>query len=147
MGLHYSTEDKVNLFADSLESSFQENPESYCRVPSIADSRTTNSKLWRIVKKINKEQEQCEESNSVIDTNGQGLLTARTSASNGLLDLTKSPGPDGIFGRMLENLGHRGKLRLLDIINLSWKIGRLPAEWKRAIIIPIKKAGKKQLVS
>ncbi|GFX84207.1 RNA-directed DNA polymerase from mobile element jockey [Trichonephila clavipes] len=27
MGLHYSTEDKVNLFADSLESSFQENPE------------------------------------------------------------------------------------------------------------------------
>ncbi|GFY16473.1 RNA-directed DNA polymerase from mobile element jockey [Trichonephila clavipes] len=32
------------------------------------DSRTTNSKLWRIVKKIIKEQEQCEESNSVIDT-------------------------------------------------------------------------------
>ncbi|GFW83465.1 histone-lysine N-methyltransferase SETMAR [Trichonephila clavipes] len=32
------------------------------------DSRTTNSKLWRIVKKNNKEQEQCEESNSVIDT-------------------------------------------------------------------------------
>ncbi|GFU93157.1 RNA-directed DNA polymerase from mobile element jockey [Trichonephila clavipes] len=32
------------------------------------DSRTTNSKLWRIVKKINKEQEQCEESNSVIET-------------------------------------------------------------------------------
>ncbi|GFU88604.1 putative RNA-directed DNA polymerase from transposon BS [Trichonephila clavipes] len=29
MGLHYSTEDKVNLFADSLESSFQENPEPY----------------------------------------------------------------------------------------------------------------------
>ncbi|GFU93810.1 probable RNA-directed DNA polymerase from transposon BS [Trichonephila clavipes] len=58
------------------------------------------------------------------------------------LDMTKSPGPDGVFGRMLENLGHRGKLRLLDTINLSWKIGRLPAEWKRAIIIPIKKAGK-----
>ncbi|GFV33747.1 probable RNA-directed DNA polymerase from transposon BS [Trichonephila clavipes] len=43
---------------------------------------------------------------------------------------------------MLENLGHRGKLRLLDIINLYWKLGRLPAEWKRATIIPIKKAGK-----
>ncbi|GFS54446.1 hypothetical protein TNIN_289661 [Trichonephila inaurata madagascariensis] len=27
MGLHYSTEDKVALFADSLESFFQENPE------------------------------------------------------------------------------------------------------------------------
>ncbi|GFW89355.1 probable RNA-directed DNA polymerase from transposon BS [Trichonephila clavipes] len=157
------------------------------------DSRTTNSKLWRIVKKINKEQEQCEESNSVIDTNGQ-VFPDDKAAANGLavyyqetskfsedksvmkrakniihgcrtsdvgdqglsrdfsqqelllamafLDLTKSPGPDGVFGRMLENLGHRGKLRLLDIINLSWKIGHLPAEWKRAIIIPIKKAGK-----
>ncbi|GFY47444.1 putative RNA-directed DNA polymerase from transposon BS [Trichonephila inaurata madagascariensis] len=29
MGLHYRTEDKVDLFADSLESSFQENPEPY----------------------------------------------------------------------------------------------------------------------
>ncbi|GFY63747.1 RNA-directed DNA polymerase from mobile element jockey [Trichonephila inaurata madagascariensis] len=29
MGLHYSTEDKIDLFADSLESSFQENPEPY----------------------------------------------------------------------------------------------------------------------
>ncbi|GFV89324.1 hypothetical protein TNCV_4151441 [Trichonephila clavipes] len=29
MGLHYSTQDKVDLFADSLESSFQENPEPY----------------------------------------------------------------------------------------------------------------------
>ncbi|GFU88488.1 probable RNA-directed DNA polymerase from transposon X-element [Trichonephila clavipes] len=160
------------------------------------DSRTTNSKLWRIVKKINKEQEQCEESNSVIDTNGQ-VFPDDKAAANGLavyyqetsklvftsedksvmkrakniihgcrtsdvgdqglsrdfsqqelllamafLDMTKSPGPDGVFGRMLENLGHRGKLRLLGIINLSWKIGRLPAEWKRAIIIPIKKAGK-----
>ncbi|GFY78783.1 uncharacterized protein TNIN_452901 [Trichonephila inaurata madagascariensis] len=28
-GLHYSTEGKVNLFADPLESSFQENPEPY----------------------------------------------------------------------------------------------------------------------
>ncbi|GFY48937.1 hypothetical protein TNIN_200571 [Trichonephila inaurata madagascariensis] len=27
MGLYYSTEDKVDLFSDSLESSFQENPE------------------------------------------------------------------------------------------------------------------------
>ncbi|GFY32582.1 hypothetical protein TNCV_673371 [Trichonephila clavipes] len=27
MGFHYSIEDKINLFADSPESSFQENPE------------------------------------------------------------------------------------------------------------------------
>ncbi|GFR11705.1 putative RNA-directed DNA polymerase from transposon BS [Trichonephila clavata] len=60
-----------------------------------------------------------------------------------MLDLTKSPGPDGIFGQMLENLGQLGKQRLVDLFNLSWKTGRLPADWKRATIIPIKKAGKK----
>ncbi|KAF8778897.1 hypothetical protein HNY73_015578 [Argiope bruennichi] len=38
---------------------------------SNLDLRTNNSRLWRIVKSINKEQEQYEESNSVIDTNGQ----------------------------------------------------------------------------
>ncbi|GFX94225.1 uncharacterized protein TNCV_4292701 [Trichonephila clavipes] len=47
------------------------------------DSRTTNSKLGRIVKKINKEQEQCEESNSVIDTNGQ-VFPDDKAAANGL---------------------------------------------------------------
>ncbi|GFU87037.1 uncharacterized protein TNCV_1586251 [Trichonephila clavipes] len=47
------------------------------------DSRTTNSKLWRIVKKINKEQELCEESNSVIDTNGQ-VFPDDKAAANGL---------------------------------------------------------------
>ncbi|GFY27229.1 probable RNA-directed DNA polymerase from transposon BS [Trichonephila clavipes] len=50
---------------------------------TIGNSRTTNSKLWRIVKKINKEQEQCEESNSVIDTNGQ-VFPDDKAAANGL---------------------------------------------------------------
>ncbi|GFX63651.1 putative RNA-directed DNA polymerase from transposon BS [Trichonephila clavipes] len=60
-----------------------------------------------------------------------------------MLDLTKYPGPDGIFGRILENLGQLGKQRLVDLVNLSWKTGRLPADWKRATIITFKKAGKK----
>ncbi|GFU69750.1 hypothetical protein TNCV_1221381 [Trichonephila clavipes] len=39
-----------------------------------------------------------------------------------LLDLKKSPGPDFLYGQMLKNLDTRGKQRLVDIINLSWKI-------------------------
>ncbi|GFV27016.1 probable RNA-directed DNA polymerase from transposon BS [Trichonephila clavipes] len=79
------------------------------------DSRTTNSKLWRIVKKINKAQEKCEESNSVIDTNRQ-VFHDDKAAANGLAAYYQET----------------SKL----------KIGRLPAEWKRVTIIPIKKAGK-----
>ncbi|GFV76189.1 RNA-directed DNA polymerase from mobile element jockey [Trichonephila clavipes] len=58
-----------------------------------------------------------------------------------MLDLTKSPGPIGIFSQMLEHLSQLGKQRLVDLVHLSWKTGRLPADWKRANIIPIKKAG------
>ncbi|GFT51697.1 hypothetical protein TNCV_2421521 [Trichonephila clavipes] len=44
MGLHYSTEDKVNLFADSLESSFQENSEPYD--DDFIDQVEENRKLY-----------------------------------------------------------------------------------------------------
>ncbi|GFU20847.1 RNA-directed DNA polymerase from mobile element jockey [Trichonephila clavipes] len=58
------------------------------------------------------------------------------------MDLRKSPGPDGIHGFMIGHLGPHGMQKLLDIFNFSWKIGRLPHDWKRAIIIPILKPGK-----
>ncbi|UYV82775.1 K02A2.6-like [Cordylochernes scorpioides] len=37
-------------------------------------------------------------------------------------DLNKTPGPDGIHGQMISNLGKNGKERLLDIFNNSWKL-------------------------
>ncbi|GFU80275.1 probable RNA-directed DNA polymerase from transposon BS [Trichonephila clavipes] len=58
------------------------------------------------------------------------------------MDLRKSPGPDGIHGFMIGHLGPHGIQKLLDIFNFSWKIGRLPRDWKRATIIPILKPGK-----
>ncbi|UYV62764.1 hypothetical protein LAZ67_2001852 [Cordylochernes scorpioides] len=41
-------------------------------------------------------------------------------------DLNKTPGPDGIHGQMISNLGKNGKEKLLDIFNNSWKTGKLP---------------------
>ncbi|GFU55600.1 putative RNA-directed DNA polymerase from transposon BS [Nephila pilipes] len=144
---------------------------------SKIDSRSSDSKLWKLVKNIHKEQEQFATCNSVRDAAGQaypddksaanGLATHYQSSSRfnfsfmnrsilkrarnvihgcrssdfgdpmlakpfssqdfllalALLDLKKSPGPDGLHSQMLENLGTRGKQRLLRIINLSWKIG------------------------
>ncbi|GFV08145.1 uncharacterized protein TNCV_4786901 [Trichonephila clavipes] len=66
-------------YMDSVDQNLTSNPFTN----DLEDSRTTNSKLWRIVKKINKEQEQCEESNSVIDTNGQ-VFPDDKAAANGL---------------------------------------------------------------
>ncbi|UYV65173.1 hypothetical protein LAZ67_3003451 [Cordylochernes scorpioides] len=52
-------------------------------------------------------------------------------------DLNNTPGPDGIHGRMISNLGKIGKERLLNIFNNSWKTGKLPQDCKNATIIPI----------
>ncbi|UYV79718.1 hypothetical protein LAZ67_18000422 [Cordylochernes scorpioides] len=57
-------------------------------------------------------------------------------------DLNKTPGPDGIHGRMISNLDKIGKERLLNIFNNSWKTGKLPQDCKNATIIPIKKLDK-----
>ncbi|UYV75239.1 FAHD1 [Cordylochernes scorpioides] len=57
-------------------------------------------------------------------------------------DPNKTPGPDGIHGQMISNLGKNGKEILLDIFNNSWKTGKLPQDWKTATIIPIKKLDK-----
>ncbi|GFW47635.1 putative RNA-directed DNA polymerase from transposon BS [Trichonephila clavipes] len=53
-----------------------------------------------------------------------------------------SPGPDNIHGHMVKHLGDKGKQKLLQLFNLSWKLGRLPWECKIIIIIPVEKPGK-----
>ncbi|GFY36745.1 probable RNA-directed DNA polymerase from transposon BS [Trichonephila clavipes] len=58
-------------------------------------------------------------------------------------DPSKSPGPDNIHGQMISRLSDWGKKSLLEIFNLSWRLGRLPRDWKKALIIPIRKSSKK----
>ncbi|GFS99065.1 putative RNA-directed DNA polymerase from transposon BS [Trichonephila clavipes] len=58
------------------------------------------------------------------------------------MDLRKSPGPDGIHGFMIGHLEPHVMQKLLDILNFSWNISRLPRDRKRAVIIPILKPGK-----
>ncbi|GFX19333.1 putative RNA-directed DNA polymerase from transposon BS [Trichonephila clavipes] len=59
------------------------------------------------------------------------------------LDPSKSPGPNNIHGQMISRLSDWGKKSLLEIFNLSWRLGRLPRDWKKALIIPIRKSSKK----
>ncbi|GFW00860.1 probable RNA-directed DNA polymerase from transposon BS [Trichonephila clavipes] len=59
------------------------------------------------------------------------------------LDPSKSPGPDNIHDQMISRLSDGGKKSLLEIFNLFWRLGRLPRDWKKALIIPIRKLSKK----
>ena len=54
----------------------------------------------------------------------------------------RSPGPDNITNDMLAHLGTQAKKKLLGLFNTSWKTGLIPSIWKKAILIPILKAGK-----
>ncbi|GFS82118.1 hypothetical protein TNCV_249991 [Trichonephila clavipes] len=49
----------------------------------------------------------------------------------------KAPGPDVIFGRMVQHFGNLAK-----IFNLSWATGKLPKIWKLSTVIPILKPNK-----
>ncbi|GFT64023.1 putative RNA-directed DNA polymerase from transposon BS [Trichonephila clavipes] len=52
----------------------------------------------------------------------------------------KAPGPDVIFGRMVQHFGNLAKKkRTIEIFNLSWATGKLPKIWKLSIVIPILK--------
>ncbi|UYV84748.1 hypothetical protein LAZ67_X003298 [Cordylochernes scorpioides] len=51
-------------------------------------------------------------------------------------------GPDLIHGHFLIDLSPKGKDRLLEIFNLSWKKGKLPEEWKSTTVIPLLKPNK-----
>ena len=54
----------------------------------------------------------------------------------------KSPGPDKIHNEMLIHLGSVGKEIVLKLINMTWRSGQLPRDWRNAHIIPILKSNK-----
>ena len=70
------------------------------------------------------------------------LTLEELDAALNVLEAGKSPGADGIHNEMLMHLGPAAKKGLLHVMNLSWKQGQLPKEWKKAILFPIHKQGK-----
>ncbi|GFS52155.1 reverse transcriptase domain-containing protein [Trichonephila clavipes] len=55
---------------------------------------------------------------------------------------SKAPGPDAIFGRMVQHFRNLAKKELLEIFNLSCATGKLPKIWKLPTVIPILKPNK-----
>ncbi|GFS72700.1 hypothetical protein NPIL_321101 [Nephila pilipes] len=56
----------------------------------------------------------------------------------GTLDPSRSPDPDNTHEKMINNPPPIVRRTLLEISNVSWMLGRLPRNWKRAIFIPIR---------
>ncbi|GFY32919.1 probable RNA-directed DNA polymerase from transposon X-element [Trichonephila clavipes] len=126
MGLHYSTEDKVNLFADSLESSFQENPEPY-----------DDDFIDHVEEKIE----------NYMDRNARrhtAPLTSPEEVMDIILNLNnkKAPGQDGIKNIALKSLPLNAITYITKIFNRSLQFNYFPKEWKHAQITVLPKPKK-----
>uniref|UniRef100_A0A670HT18 Reverse transcriptase domain-containing protein n=1 Tax=Podarcis muralis TaxID=64176 RepID=A0A670HT18_PODMU len=60
------------------------------------------------------------------------------------LDVFKSPGPDELHPRVLKELADVISEPLAVIIENSWRTGEVPADWRRANVVPIFKNGKRE---
>ena len=97
---------------------------------------TLDSHLWRAAKKNNPAPRH---KHMAFETpfNLAELNTALKRLKN-----NKVPGSDNIKNELLKNLGGKGKLVLLSLINRTWREGYLPSSWRTAIICPILKKDK-----
>ncbi|GFV21527.1 RNA-directed DNA polymerase from mobile element jockey [Trichonephila clavipes] len=127
MGLHYSTEDKVNLVADSLESSFQENPEPY-----------DDDFIDHMEEKV----ERYTDRNARRHT---APLTSPEEITDIILNLNnkKAPGKDGIKNIALgKSLPLNAITCITKIFNRSLQFNYFPKEWKHAQITVLPKPKK-----
>ena len=62
------------------------------------------------------------------------------------IDTNKSPGPDGIHGKVLKNCAQSIAYPLYLIFNESFHSGYIPSEWKLGNVVPVFKKGDKSLV-
>ena len=67
----------------------------------------------------------------------QALTMTELKAALIKLKLHKAPGSDHITNEMIINLRSNGMAVLLRLINITWKTGQLPKDWKTAVLIPL----------
>uniref|UniRef100_A0A670IGU3 Reverse transcriptase domain-containing protein n=1 Tax=Podarcis muralis TaxID=64176 RepID=A0A670IGU3_PODMU len=60
------------------------------------------------------------------------------------LDVFKSPGPDELHPRVLKELTEVISEPLAVIFENSWRTGKVPADWRKANVVPIFKKGKRE---
>ena len=55
------------------------------------------------------------------------------------VNIRKAVGPDGIPLRLIHEFAYELSTPVTDILNLSFATGKLPSQWKKAVVIPVPK--------
>ena len=93
-------------------------------------------------KKAMKNEQTCHNNTEMAEHMTANLQMEELEQAMSSLKKKKSPGKDGITNEMLIGLGTAAKMKLLAVLNCSWKKGIVPQAWKDAILIPVQKKGK-----
>ncbi|GIX75866.1 putative RNA-directed DNA polymerase from transposon BS [Caerostris extrusa] len=109
---------------------------------NLNDNTDARIELNKINAEIKREYCSIKQSNWQDLSSNEPITSSKLPYAIQQLDFKKSPGSDGIYGQFIVNLGSCATKRLLHIFNLSWKLGRLPKQWKTAIVVPIRKPNK-----
>ena len=59
----------------------------------------------------------------------------------------KSIGPDSVSGKILKLGGEAMIQYLARLLDITMNNGTLPADWKRAVVVPVHKGGDRSLVN
>jgi hypothetical protein len=147
----YSTRDKCELFADSIEDQFTPNPiaesdsdtESYSDTDSDSDSDTQYRDKRRHIKSINREARAIV--NATPSPPPPPMVAVTIDETEFLIKRLrnrKAPGIDGISNRTLKKLTDTGVEYLTNILNACLEQQYFPDSWKNADIILLPKPGK-----
>ncbi|GFY60461.1 RNA-directed DNA polymerase from mobile element jockey [Trichonephila inaurata madagascariensis] len=122
----YSTEDKVDLFADSLESSFQENPKPY-----------DDDFIDHVEERVDNFLHRNSRRHSAPLIPPQEMMDIILKLPN-----RKAPGKDGIKNIALKALPLNAIPNITKIFNRFLQLNYFPQEWKHTLITVIPKSGK-----
>ena len=120
------------------------------KIAAIFNTNYTSSKLTKQMKqeqkimKIDIKKQKSNEKQNLSSTDEifyKPFTHSEINSAIHKLNNDKSPGPDNIHPEFIKHLGYKARTALLNFFNLVWNTS-VPANWKKAIIIPVLKPGK-----
>nr|KAG5697608.1 hypothetical protein BaRGS_001033 [Batillaria attramentaria] len=123
-GMHHTGKKAANILADFYKEG------STTTLPS--------ARVQEVHKEIKEKLKHQDPSQSMTSA----FTMAELNTAIRTLKTKKAPGKDGILNDMIRNLGPTARQKLLLIINQSWGTGKLPDQWREAVIVPIRKKQK-----
>ena len=108
---------------------------TYAQVSRVQVDRVKSKTAYTDVREhLKEEPEECDDTGIEFSPSELYKVLSKTKNS--------AAGEDRVMSQMLKHFSYSGQELLLKILNRSWVESRVPAKWKQAVIVPIRKPKK-----